>query len=331
MWASLPPLNLPKPIATSRTFDLPSYGVRSLNKTKATWSPFRKTLMLVLVMGVMVSFFARSEARRKRSVVYRLRVMTFNIRHSRGQDEIHSLARIARIIRKNRVDLVALQEVDVGTKRVGGLDQVKELGRLTRMHAVFGQAIEFQGGRFGNAILSRFPIVSQENKQVSGKEGAEERRVLEVKVRLPHRYMLRRYRRRFRRVSKHRGPLVTFWGTHWDYASSQVRVRSAERVNAWSKNIRGPLVMVGDLNAEPDSEPLKVLAQAWSKVGKHKIYKTIPTRAPRKQLDYILLRQSRHLWSRSVRVLRSRDARMASDHRPFLADLRIRVPLSYLR
>lgn len=287
--------------------------------------------MLALLVGVMVGFFTTSEARRQRSVVYGLRVMTFNIRHSRGQDEIHSLERIARVIRKNRVDLVALQEVDVGTKRVGGLDQVKELGRLTRMHAVFGPAIEFQGGRFGNAILSRYPIVSKRSRLVSGKEGAEERTVLEVKVRLPRKNMLRRYRRRLRRIGKVKGPLVTFWGTHWDYASSQVRVRSAERVNAWSKTIRGPLVMVGDLNAEPDSEPLKVLAQVWRKAGKRKIYKTIPTQAPRKQLDYILLRQSRQLWSRSVRVLRSRDARMASDHRPFQADLRIRVPLSYLR
>lgn len=289
---------------------------------------------LITIAFLVTSFHlvsSDSEARRRRSVVYQLRVMTFNIRHSRGQDEIHSLRRIARIIKRYRVDLVALQEVDVGTRRVGGLDQTKELARLTKMHAAFGHAIDFQGGKFGNAILSRYPFVSKANPQISGSEGAEERNVLQVKVRLPRKRMLRRYRRRYRKIRRWNAPVVSFWGTHWDYASSKVRELSANRANAWSLKTEGPLILVGDLNAEPDSSPLQILSKVWRKAGGSRIYRTIPTRSPRKQLDYILLRKDRSWRVRRVRVLQSKDARNASDHRPLLADLHLRVPMSYVR
>ena len=57
--------------------------------------------------------------------------------------------------------MVALQEVDNKTNRTGKIDQAAELSRLTKMFYIFGSNIEFQGGHYGNAILSRFPVVKK--------------------------------------------------------------------------------------------------------------------------------------------------------------------------
>ena len=55
-------------------------------------------------------------------------------------------------------DLVALQEVDLGTNRSSGIDQLAELVRLTGMQASFGKTMNFDGGACGVAVLSRWPV-----------------------------------------------------------------------------------------------------------------------------------------------------------------------------
>src|SRR5688572_12746619 len=79
----------------------------------------------------------------------RLRVLTYNIHHAEGTDGKLDLARIARVIHEQQPDLVALQEVDVKTRRTGGVDQAAELAKLTGMHVAFGKGIDFQGGEYG--------------------------------------------------------------------------------------------------------------------------------------------------------------------------------------
>src|SRR5690349_9616478 len=60
-----------------------------------------------------------------------LRVMTYNIHITQGMDKKFDAARIADVIKRADVDVVALQEVDVGVNRSGKVDQVAELARLT--------------------------------------------------------------------------------------------------------------------------------------------------------------------------------------------------------
>ena len=92
---------------------------------------------------------------------FRLGVLSYNIHHARGVDGQLNLARIANVILSVKPDLVALQEVDNKTNRTGKIDQAAELSRLTKMFYIFGSNIEFQGGHYGNAILSRFPVVKK--------------------------------------------------------------------------------------------------------------------------------------------------------------------------
>ena len=87
-----------------------------------------------------------------------LRVLSYNIHHGRGTDGVVDLERIAGVIRGSAADVVVLQEVDDRTERTGRIDQTAELGRLTGLHAEFGRQIDYQGGRYGQAILSRTPL-----------------------------------------------------------------------------------------------------------------------------------------------------------------------------
>ena len=93
----------------------------------------------------------------------RLRILSYNIHHAEGVDGKLDVPRIAQVILSVDPDLVALQEVDKNTIRTGKVNQDIELSRLTKMNSVFGSNITFQGGQYGNAILSKFPIIKNKN------------------------------------------------------------------------------------------------------------------------------------------------------------------------
>ncbi|RYF99018.1 MAG: endonuclease/exonuclease/phosphatase, partial [Chitinophagaceae bacterium] len=91
-----------------------------------------------------------------------LKVMSYNIHHCNppsAGSEIN-VDTIAAVIRKYNPDLVALQEVDVKTKRSGSVDQARLLGEKTGMQYYFFKAINHDGGEYGVAILSKEPVTS---------------------------------------------------------------------------------------------------------------------------------------------------------------------------
>src|SRR5207237_2406293 len=88
----------------------------------------------------------------------RLTVMTYNLHHCEGIDKNLDVERIARVIVSVKPDLVALQEVDRNTNRTGHVDQAALLAKLTKMHGFFGKAMDYDGGEYGDAVLSRFDV-----------------------------------------------------------------------------------------------------------------------------------------------------------------------------
>ena len=82
-----------------------------------------------------------------------LRILTYNIHHGEGTDGLLDLERLAGVIGEARPDGVALQEVDAGTERAGGIDQAAAIaGHLGWEHA-FAEAMPYQGGSYGEALL----------------------------------------------------------------------------------------------------------------------------------------------------------------------------------
>jgi len=233
----------------------------------------------------------------------RLRVLTYNIHHGQGEDEKFDLPRLGRVISDLKPDLVALQEVDRKTKRAGGVDQAAELGRLTKMHVVFGKAMDYSGGQYGEAVLSRRPILHSKAHQLGHDPRSEPRAALAVSVR-----------------PLDNGPAFLFVGTHLDHVKdAKLRLRQARRLNELFVNDSGgPVILVGDLNDTPQSQPIKTLTEHWLSAAGDAPGATWPSKNPTQKIDYILLRPPGRWRIVEVRVI---DEEIASDHRPLLAVL----------
>jgi endonuclease/exonuclease/phosphatase family metal-dependent hydrolase len=263
--------------------------------------------LLLAVLALCLSLAPRASAQD----ALRLRVLTYNIHHGEGTDGRLDLARIARVIAAQNPDLVALQEVDVKTQRTGGVDQPAELARLTGMHAAFGRGIDFQGGEYGNAVLSRFPITATKVHSLPVKEGEERRCALVV--------IVRPWEGRPQAPGE-----VTFVGTHLNHRDEAERIREADEINRLlvSNADNRPTILAGDLNAQPHSEAMKRFLPHWkdaaaeASAGNAEAAMTFPAAKPVRRIDYVLLRPA-GAW----RVIETKVVAepVASDHRPVLA------------
>ena len=231
-----------------------------------------------------------------------VRILSYNIHHGQGVDGKFDLARIAAVIRAAAPDLVALQEVDVKTGRAGGVDQAAALGALTGMEARFGKAMEYDGGLYGEAVLSRLPVQEVRLHPLPADEGFEPRAALAVKVRL-------------------RGGAIWFAGTHLDHTRTpEQRMKQIQVLNrALAEGPEGlPVILAGDFNAEPESPEHEALREAWSAAAPRDPAPTFPSSSPEKKIDYVFFRPADAWRVKEVRVL---GEETASDHRPLLVVL----------
>lgn len=241
----------------------------------------------------------------------RITVMTWNIHHGLGDDGAIDLERIAARIRSAQPDLVALQEVDVGTERSGGRDQLQLLADATGMQGLFGRAIRFDGGMYGHGLLTTLPIREQFLHPLPRPFDGEDRSVLETALIFgPDRELLR------------------VFSTHLDHAAVDARNRIAQarffdEVLAVADDAPTPMLLLGDLNDDPDSVALRTLLRTWRDASSETPAPTFPAGTPMKRIDYVLFRPARRWKVLSSQVL---DARGASDHRPVLTVLEL-VPL----
>lgn len=225
----------------------------------------------------------------------RLRILSYNIHHAEGVDGKLDVPRIAQVILSVDPDLVALQEVDKNTIRTGKVNQDIELSRLTKMNSVFGSNITFQGGQYGNAILSKFPIIKNKNFLLPNVDSGEQRGLLQSQIQISNKEN------------------VLFFSTHLDHRRSDTeRLASAKAINQIiSLDNKSPAILAGDFNDVPDSPTLKELGKVWLRTNK-KILRTIPASKPSRQIDYIFV-QPKERW----KIIESQilDEDTASDHR----------------
>lgn len=229
----------------------------------------------------------------------RLRVLTYNIHHGEGVDGKLDVARIAGVINAVKPDIVALQEVDKNVRRTGSVDQPAELAKLTKLHVAFGSNIELQGGHYGNALLSRWPITSYKNHLLPCLRGGEQRGVLDVAI----------------EVQNAASPL-RFLATHFDHRDDdEERIASAKAINELVVAADQPAILAGDLNDIDTSEALKTLRNEWQLTNEKEL-PTIPVDKPTQQIDFVLARPAARWRVVEVKVL---DEAVASDHRAVLA------------
>ena len=106
-----------------------------------------------------------------------LRVLQFNIRAARSETGDVNVSQIAAEIEAVRPDLVSLNEVDSDTTRTR-VDEPAELAEATGMQVVYGPNLIYDGGPFGNAILTRYPVVDSQNLRLPRTPGLEPRGML---------------------------------------------------------------------------------------------------------------------------------------------------------
>ncbi len=225
-----------------------------------------------------------------------LRVLTYNIHHGEGTDQLLDLHRLAKVIRAADADIVALQEVDDRTKRSVKIDQTAVLEQLTGLNGTFGKAIDHQGGGYGQAVLSRFPLGKPTVHPLPGQAERERRIALEVPLTID-------------------GQELRFVSTHLDHQLATERDKQVAKLNELFANTDEPTILAGDLNDTPDSKALATLSTKWKLATATPSLMTFPSGKPTQQLDYVLYRPSQMFRVLDARVL---NEPLASDHRPVL-------------
>src|SRR2546429_8273543 len=206
-----------------------------------------------------------------------IRVMTYNIHVGVGMDKKLDLPRIAGVINAQHPDLVGLQEVDRGVERTQRIDEIAEIAKLTKMDYAFAFNLKYQGGQYGVAILSRFPIMATDHRLYKNTREAERRGFIRAEVNID-------------------GRVVNFATTHLDYQYEDGRLFEAEQLLAALKDVKGPLIIVGDFNDIPTGRAYQLMRHkfddAWiNNRGTNEGF-SYPADKPAKRIDYIFSRSS---------------------------------------
>lgn len=233
-----------------------------------------------------------------------IKIMSFNILHGATTKGDFDLDAIAKVIIEANPDMVALQEVDFKTRRAKGYDLATELGWRTKLAPVFARAMKYDGGEYGEAVLSRYSFISSRNVTLPFSPGNEPRAALEVMTVLPT------------------GDTIAFIGTHLDHLEDEKdRVSQTMEINRVFSTNKYPTVLAGDLNAEPGSKPITTLETLWtSAYDRQKVEFTFPSGKPIKKIDYVMfLPKSR--W----RIIETKviNDPIASDHCAYLVTLEL--------
>lgn len=225
-----------------------------------------KQLLITLMTAVVLSCTGAVSSEKPK-----LRVLSFNILGGRNVDGKRDVSRLAKVIKALNPDIVALQEVDKGTGRIQGRDTSAELAKLLGMYHAYGKAMNFDGGEYGEAILSKYPIEAVKNFPLPAEKGAEPRAALTVTVKIPGsdiKYL--------------------FMATHLDHLShGRNRLMQAEKINEIIGAETKPYILAGDLNAKPGSETVKVLMEKLSFPPEELHQFTYNSKNPKVKIDWI--------------------------------------------
>nr|WP_286207127.1 endonuclease/exonuclease/phosphatase family protein [Thermomicrobium sp. CFH 73360] len=223
--------------------------------------------------------------------------MTYNIQSGYDRHQRWDLEATARVIETAHPDIVLLQEVSRGWLVTSSADQLTWLARRLGMHASWGPAST--DGLWGNAVLTRAQPLEE---QVVHFRTTQNLRRGAIIVRLAT-------------------PTISVWAasTHLDdpRSASAVRLAQIEELLVSLQPVR-PLVLGGDLNADPESTELARLQSAGLRDAAAAVGAIMPTSADARRIDYVLVTDELEPVAGSVLDV------TASDHRPVIVRLVMR-------
>lgn len=226
-----------------------------------------------------------------------LKLASYNIHACIGSDGHFDPFRIAEVIRELDADVVALQEVE--HHRVNDIDLLDFLSQQTGMIGLAGPTMLRETRHYGNAILSRFPIQSHRLIDLS-LEPHEPRGALQVSI-------------------EHEGRKVLVYATHLGLKPRERRYQVKRILSEFEKQQADITILMGDLNEWfLWGRPLRWLHRYFETTP---AVRSFPAIRPLLALDRIWVQPRQRL----VRLQshRSKLARLASDHLPITAVIRL--------
>ncbi|OLO28196.1 hypothetical protein BTR23_18115 [Alkalihalophilus pseudofirmus] len=251
--------------------------------------------------------------RERRRVTFKLKLLSFNIRHGLGTDRRVDLHRIAKIIKQSDADIIGLNEVDKSfSKRSHFIDQTSWLAEQLQMESIFAPAISIRSRKveqreYGNALFSRYPIKDTKKHIVRLRPFlCEPRSIIESTIQINQTLVK---------------ALVTHFSLH-----PLLRRKQLNKVLELSTS-ELPTLLMGDFNCRPYSRDYNKLVSSFNNTCDKRIQKelgTYPSRKPKFQLDYIFVNdQFDVIYSDVITTYKE-----ASDHLPITSLVKIKNNLS---
>jgi len=258
-----------------------------------------KTKLLLIVL-ILTCNLGQSQEKDSNPII---KVLSFNIYHGENTQGSSNLEAIEALINKLQPDFVGLQEVDLKTERSNFTDISTHLGYRTKMHPVFAKAMDFNGGEYGVALLSKHSFNSTQRQVLPNKKKREPRVLIAAKT----------------FVNKQEVQVIN---THFDHAKKdRLRFKQSAFINKQFCTDSLPKILIGDLNALPQSKPILNLTKKWQ-LSDNQISPdvTYPSHAPSKKIDYIMV-YPQHKW----KILESTviNTGTTSDHLAYFVTLQL--------
>ena len=236
------------------------------------------------------------------------RIMTYNVHRCIGMDGRADPRRVAEVIAWCKPDIVALQELDVGRRRTGSIDQAHVIAHHLGMGFHFHPAIHVEEERYGDAILTSLPMRLIRAERLPGSPLLEPRGAIWAAVETDEAEL--------QIINTHLGLLAyerlmqveTLLGPRW----------------AGHPSCRDPVILLGDFNVIRRSRVYRRLSNRLrdAQLGlHHRPWRTFPARMPMLRIDHIFCSPSVEVLS--VDAPRAWPARIASDHLPLVMDFRL--------
>lgn len=232
----------------------------------------------------------------------KLKVMTYNIFSGRNLARDLNIDHAASVIRSVQPDFVTINEVRCRTSDIGPVDQANELGRRTGYYPVFAKTLDIMGGEYGIGLLSRLPVLESEVVHIPDVERTEN-------YHYEHRCILR-----CRLLAGEQ--TFTVLCTHFGLAPSE-QASAVSTALTLLENESIPVLLMGDLNAEPGTPEVQPLFERMQDASEGKGLLTFPSDTPKIKIDHILYTGP---WK--VLDVYSIDTQN-SDHRPLIAEMEL--------
>ncbi len=237
-----------------------------------------------------------------------LRLVTWNIHKGIGTDRTYALERVIEVLRLLNADIVCLQEVDHRVRRSSFENQKKRLRReLGYPYSAMGLNVKVGRGAYGNVTLSKFPVESRRNLDLTVAPKKRRRALItHVAVRGQQTWVVANVHLGLMHVER----------------KIQVRRLLAHLSAGIDKNI--PLVIAGDWNEWGTRLVRGILNQEGlhvARVDRQRHERTWPSRKPLVALDRVVYRAP--VRCHHVACILDDATRVASDHVPLVVELTV--------